>query len=101
MAATTKGSGRLLDKVCIVTGSSSGVGRAIALAYAKEGALLVCADLRPDARAQIVSERAVNTDELIRQGGGRAVFVKTDVSKAEEVEAMVNTAVSEYGKLDV
>ena len=92
---------RLLGKVCIVTGSSSGLGRAISLAYAREGGILVCTDLQRHARADIESERAISTDELIKQKGGRALFFKADMTKAEEVEAMVNTAVAEYGRIDV
>lgn len=92
---------RLSGKVCIVTGSSSGLGRAIARAYAREGGLLVCADLRQHARPDVEAESAVGTDELIRQQGGRALFVKADVSKADEVEAMVKAATAEYGRIDV
>lgn len=92
---------RLQDKVCIVTGSSSGIGRAIALAYAQEGGLLVCADLKPEAREDVQSERGANTDELIRNDGGQAIFVKTDVSKAVEFEALVQKAVETFGRLDV
>lgn len=95
------GSQRLKDKVCIVTGSSSGLGRAISLAYAREGGLLVCTDLRQNARADIESESKISTDELIRQGGGRALFVQADVSKPDEVESMVKAAVAEYGRVDV
>jgi NAD(P)-dependent dehydrogenase (short-subunit alcohol dehydrogenase family) len=92
---------RLEGKVGVVTGSSSGLGRAIALGYAKEGAYLVCADLQPKARAEVEQERGIDTDELIRSNGGRAVFVKTDVSKSDEVEALVTRTVLEYGRLDV
>ncbi|KND86421.1 putative oxidoreductase [Tolypocladium ophioglossoides CBS 100239] len=92
---------RLAGKVCIVTGASSGLGRAIALAYAREGATLVCADLQPTARAEISSEVAVDTDELIRRGNGRAIFVKTDVSKSEDFEQLVATAAKGYGRVDV
>jgi len=92
---------RLHGKVCIVTGSSSGLGRAIALAYAREGGLLVCADLKPEAHADVSAERTVNTDELIRQNGQRALFVQTDVSKAESVENLVRQAAAEYGRVDV
>lgn len=89
-------------KVCIVTGSSSGLGRAIAMRYAKEGAVVVCADLRPDAREEVPEERNANTDEIIRQEiGGKAKFVKTDVTKASEFASLVSNTVAEFGRLDV
>ena len=93
--------GRLDGKVCIITGSSSGIGRAIAVAYAQQGGHIVCADLKPQARADVVAEQAIDTDELIRQNGGQAVFCKTDVSKAEDVEKMIRHAAVVYGRIDV
>lgn len=92
---------RLLNKVCIVTGSSSGLGRAISLAYAQEGAIVVCADLRPGARQEIKSEQEVETDVLIRQQGGQSTFIKADASNAADIEAMVNAAIAQYGRIDV
>lgn len=92
---------RLQDKVAVITGSSSGLGRAIALAYAGEGALIVCADLKPDARSEIAAEAALHTDEAIRQSGGRAIFLKTDVSTAQDVRDLVVKTVSEFGRLDM
>lgn len=92
---------RLQDKVAIITGSSSGLGRAIALAYAREGANIVCADLRPSARTEVPTEVAVHTDEAIRKDGGRAIFLKTDVSKANEMESLVLKTVEEFGRLDM
>ena len=92
---------RMAGKVCIVTGSSSGVGRSIATRYADEGASVVCADLRPNAREEISLEQATNTDELIIQKGGKSIFVETDVTKAVDVENLVKAAVKEYGRLDV
>jgi 3-oxoacyl-[acyl-carrier protein] reductase len=84
---------RLSGKVAIITGSGSGMGRASALLFAKEGAKVVVADI--DGKA------AEETADLIRKDGGEAVFVQTDVSKASEVAAMIQTAVNRYGRLDV
>ncbi|KAF9880489.1 hypothetical protein CkaCkLH20_02443 [Colletotrichum karsti] len=95
-------SSRLNSKVCIITGSSSGLGRAISLSYASEGALIVCADLRPEPRAETnASDTLVNTDDLIRRTGGRAIFVKTDMTSPEDVENLVSKTVDEFGRLDV
>uniref|UniRef100_L2FUX2 Short chain dehydrogenase n=1 Tax=Colletotrichum fructicola (strain Nara gc5) TaxID=1213859 RepID=L2FUX2_COLFN len=85
---------RLASKVCIITGSSSGLGRAIALTYATEGAHIVCADLQPTARAEVESEGIDNTDDLIRQNGGKAIFFKTDMTKPEQVENLVSKSTS-------
>lgn len=93
--------GRLANKVAIVTGSSSGLGRAIALLYAREGALVVCADLQPSARLNIRGEADVETHNAIIASGSRAIFVKTDVGSAVEMESLVSAAVREYGRLDV
>ena len=92
---------RLQDKVSIVTGSSSGLGRAIALRYAQEGAAVVCADLRPSARIPGLEESETDTHELIQRTGGKAIFVKTDVGSAKEMESLVEAAVKEYGRLDM
>ncbi|MCJ1470299.1 hypothetical protein MMC07_008944 [Pseudocyphellaria aurata] len=95
---------RLAGKIAIVTGASSGLGRAIALAYAGHGTrLVVCADLQENPRSGVVQE-SVPTHELIRQrhGKARAVFTKTDVSKSHDVEACVNEAVDRgHGRLDM
>jgi NAD(P)-dependent dehydrogenase (short-subunit alcohol dehydrogenase family) len=92
---------RLLNKVAIVTGSSSGLGRAISLLFGREGAKVVCSDLRASARALIPKEADVDTHELIQQVGGDAIFIKTDVSKAKEMEALVKAAVKKFGRLDM
>jgi NAD(P)-dependent dehydrogenase (short-subunit alcohol dehydrogenase family) len=86
--------GRLDNKVAIVTGSGSGIGKATALLFAKEGAKVVVVDIRNDGEGE-------NTVKEIQDAGGKAIFVKTDVSKAKDVENMVKAAVKEYGKLDI
>ena len=83
---------QLENKVALVTGGSSGIGRASALAFAREGARVVVAD--------VIVEGSEETVGLIKKAGGEAVFVKADVSKAAEVEAMVNKAIEIYGRLD-
>ena len=96
---------RLQDKVCIVTGSSSGLGRAIALAFAAQNALLVvCAGLRATPESDFGHEEAgTPTDEVIRRryGEKKAIFVKTDVTAGKEVEALVQSAVKAGGRLDM
>ncbi|KAJ5789268.1 uncharacterized protein N7518_006279 [Penicillium psychrosexuale] len=92
-------SSRLQDKVAIVTGSSSGLGRAIAIRYAQEGAKVVCADLTPTARSQ--EESNITTHDLIVRDGGQAKFVKTDVGDARQIENLVQVAVKEYGRVDI
>ena len=92
---------RLKDKVSIVTGSSSGLGRTISLRYGQEGASVVCADLRPRARAPDLEDSNVETHELIKQRGGKAIFVKADVTSAKEWHALVSAAVKEFGRLDM
>lgn len=96
--------GCLANKVAIVTGSSSGIGRAISLAYAREGARVVCADLQPTTRFEQSSdedETRGTTHDRIIEAGGEAIFVRADVTDAEQVEELVKTAVRTWGRLDV
>lgn len=105
LTSTFPGGQRLKDKVCIVTGSSSGLGRAIALAFAAQGArLIVCADLERISKSNFMAEDAgTPTDEVIcrRYRKGMGIFVKTDVTVGTEVEALIQRAVQAGGRLDV
>lgn len=84
--------GKLDGKVAIVTGAASGIGQATARLFAAEGAAIVVADW--DEAGQSVADGIV-------AAGGMAAFVRTDVSKAPDVQAMVQAAVDEFGGLDV
>ena len=103
--ATPLLSTRLASRVVAITGSSSGLGRAIALAFASNGAFpIICSDLRPDSHGSWgVAHANVPTHELIcqRYGEGKAVFVKTDATVAKEMEELVRKAVEVGGRLDV
>jgi NAD(P)-dependent dehydrogenase (short-subunit alcohol dehydrogenase family) len=83
---------RLENKVAIVTGGGSGIGRATALAFAAEGARVVVADVMVDGGEE--------TAKMIRDVHGQALFVKADVSNAEQVKAMVDKAIEAFGRLD-
>ncbi len=84
---------RILEgKVAIITGASSGIGQASAFVFARYGAKLVLADINePDGEA---------TAGRVRESGGDAIFVRTDVSRSGEVKALVARAVERYGRLD-
>ena len=84
--------GRFEGRVALVTGGSSGIGKATALAFGREGAKVVIAARRETESLQAVSE--------IEADGGEAIFVKTDVGDASDIENMVNEAVSAFGRLD-
>jgi len=84
---------RLENKVAIVTGSSSGIGKAIALRFGEEGAKVVVAARRLDLCEQTV--------EQIRQAGGEAYVQQTDVSQEAQVETLILETVRRYGRLDI
>jgi NAD(P)-dependent dehydrogenase (short-subunit alcohol dehydrogenase family) len=84
--------GTLDGKVALVTGAASGIGRATALTFAREGAKLIIADMNEDGGQQTV--------HMITENGGEAVFVQVDVSSASQIEAMISKTVETYGRLD-
>jgi len=84
--------GRLDGKVLLVTGASSGIGRATALAGAREDARIVAADIDADAGAKTI--------DRIKRHGGEATFVRTDVTRSTDVEALLKAAVAAYGRID-
>jgi NAD(P)-dependent dehydrogenase (short-subunit alcohol dehydrogenase family) len=94
---------RLADRVAVVTGSSSGHGRAIAVELAAEGAKVVCSDVRktshPDALGDEDAE--FDTDELIIKRGGEADYLAADVTSEEDMEALADRAVDRFGRLDI
>ena len=85
-------SGMVEGKVALVTGAGSGIGRAASQKFAAEGAKVVVSDVNVEGGEQTVA--------LIQQAGGDAIFVKCDVSKAAEAEALIKAAVDQYGRLD-
>ena len=89
---------RLDRQVAIVTGASSGIGRAVAARFAAEGARLVLADLQPASR---LNYEKPNTAELIAEAGGEAQFVTCDVSRAADVDRAVAVALNAYGSVDI
>lgn len=85
--------GILENKVALVTGAGSGIGLAVAQAYAKEGAKVIVSDINEEHGMQAV--------EALKAHGGEAAFVKADTAKPEEVEALVKKTVEIYGRLDI
>ena len=83
---------RLKDKVALVTGGASGIGKATAELFAREGARVAVADYSPDGR---------NTTQAIQTAGGEAIFLPVDVSDSRQVTGMVEAALQAYGRIDI
>jgi meso-butanediol dehydrogenase/(S,S)-butanediol dehydrogenase/diacetyl reductase len=84
---------RLKNKVAIVTGGGAGIGEAIAVRFAQEGARVVV--------AEVAASRGQSTVEAIQKLGGEAVFVQTDVSSELQVKALVDTTLNRFGRIDI
>ncbi len=84
---------KLKNKKAIVTGAGSGIGREIAKTFARQKAAVVIADINEEGGKKTVSQ--------IKEEGGEAIFVKTDVSKAEDIDKMVDACLEEFGGVDI
>jgi NAD(P)-dependent dehydrogenase (short-subunit alcohol dehydrogenase family) len=91
---------RLKDRVAVVTGASSGIGRAIAIRFAAEGAIVVASDVREDP-IWAPSGETDATVAAITADGGRAEYVQADVSNSDDVDALIAGAVERHGALDI
>ncbi|MGV9720767.1 SDR family oxidoreductase [Nocardia beijingensis] len=89
-----RGSGKLTGKAAVITGADSGIGRAVAIAYAREGADVLISYLDEDEDAKEVAD-------LVTQAGRKAVLVPGDLSEAAHCRAVIDRAVREFGKIDV
>lgn len=89
-----KGSGKLLNKVAVITGGDSGIGQAVACAFAKEGADIVAAFLDKQ-------EDADKTVEMVRAAGRKCILVKCDLKQEKSSDQVINTAINEFGHIDV
>lgn len=84
---------KLKDKVAIVTGAASGIGRAIAVLFAKEGAKVVVSDINLEGAKEIV--------KLIEENNGNTFAILTDVSKPEDIRNLISVSIEKYNTLDI
>jgi NAD(P)-dependent dehydrogenase (short-subunit alcohol dehydrogenase family) len=92
-AQTETRSGRLAGKIAVITGGAAGMGRTTSLAFAREGATVAIFDIQKDAGEEVV--------QLIRQGGGTAEFIETDVSDTRQVDAAFDKVIETFGPYNV
>ena len=85
--------GKLDDKTAVITGASSGIGRAVATLFAEEGARVAVADCMPEGGNETV--------DIIKKAGGEATFIQADVSRSADVQRMIDTTVESYGRIDI
>ena len=83
---------QFVGKVALITGGNAGIGRAAAIEFAKQGAKVVVSGRREKEGHEVIAE--------IKALGGEAIFVKTDVSKASDVKAMIDQTLATFGRLD-
>ncbi|MFB6135629.1 MAG: SDR family NAD(P)-dependent oxidoreductase [Halobacteriaceae archaeon] len=93
----------LEDRSVVVTGASSGIGRGVARRFAEAGAAVTVGDVReaPKRGDRYDSDATTPTHELVREAGGEAQFVETDVADPDDCEALIDAAVEAFGGLDV
>lgn len=91
---TWKGANRLKGRIALITGADSGIGRAVAIAYAREGADLALVCLDEDCDMQ-------DTAELVRQAGRECLVIKTDLSQAQNCRDVVAQTVERFGRIDI
>ncbi|GIP33873.1 SDR family NAD(P)-dependent oxidoreductase [Paenibacillus sp. J2TS4] len=84
---------RLREKVCLITGSGSGIGQSTALLFAREGATVIVNDLD--------EEKGNSTVAQIKEGGGEGLFLRADVTDPAQVDDMISEALAQYGRIDV
>lgn len=84
---------KLINKVALITGAGSGMGRATALLFSREGAKVAVVD--------IDEKGGQETMKMVKEKGGEAIFIKADVSKSHDAENMIKTTVNAFGKLDI
>jgi NAD(P)-dependent dehydrogenase (short-subunit alcohol dehydrogenase family) len=92
--ASYRGSGKLTDKVAVITGGDSGIGRAVAIAYAREGADVVISYLSED-------DDAEDTARLVAEAGRKALVISGDISQPDHCRDIVARSVREFGRIDV